>query len=548
MTETMTARNEQAYRIQDVGPSRDLEIRLRPGVNRLRGRNGAGKTEAIKAILRANGQRDVRLTVRDGQERGSVSGPGVLLVVGRKVTSTGEPAVELADYGSLARVIDPGLKGDAPRARARVEALLDLIDLRLGPADVLRLADDDETVAAAAEGALRRQGGEVPILDALSAIRNMAHALAREAEKDADTAKGRLDAVAARLAEIDPDGILTLEDFPRGEAEVIAEQLDEALRTETRLLDKRSQAAELEGRQEAIRASLGERPNDELATQVADAAAAKVADLRAKLALAEQEHRAAVARQEEVHEAARRWDAQKAVLDQPLDKPTDAEISAAVEKVRTLRAEREAAIERDAWKSAKADEVLRCDELDMTVAEGARLRKLADGLPRRVRELLSERGLPGLEIDEDALAYAGPETEGIVVPFDRLSLGQRVRVALRMALRSGACAGRTLPLDPAFWLGLDPEAATELDAISVEMDVFLVTEEPSEDDEITVAHGVAMTDTKLDALARQAAAAGLSTEQWDAILADHPDPIPAAAETALLEAIAAVAKQAQKKR
>ena len=167
------------YKIDDIGGIEHLDVKLRPGVNVLRGANAAGKTSAIRAIAKAQGA-DVPLERRDGSERGMVQGPGVVLVVRKVASAAGDAVVELADIGPLGRVIDPGIKGTQEAARARIRALIELLDLGIKDSDIDLLCGDD----AALGDWMRGEPKDYDLIQASEKLRRKAHAMARAYEVD----------------------------------------------------------------------------------------------------------------------------------------------------------------------------------------------------------------------------------------------------------------------------------------------------------------------------------------------------------------------------
>ncbi len=111
------------------GPIKRLHWQLHDGVNVLRGRNGCGKTAALDAVdALLNGG---KLSVRDGEECGSVEGLGVKLLIGRSTRRTGELEVSILDGKmSVADLVDPGLKDHGAADARRIKALIGLTDVK----------------------------------------------------------------------------------------------------------------------------------------------------------------------------------------------------------------------------------------------------------------------------------------------------------------------------------------------------------------------------------------------------------------------------------
>ena len=241
-------------RISNVGGIADAQLHLVPGVNVLTGRNGAGKTSALRAVSRAFGA-DVPLEVRDGAAQGSVEAGGVKLVVKKGVRSSGAAAVELADGGPLADLIDPALKDPDAAAKARVRALLQLVPVPVTEEVLAVLAGDADVLAAV--GQEHAEGSVKDLLSAQERVRQHTHRLAREAESMAGICKGRLQASEQRLAQVlekigGEDGLV---DLSAAAAEAAGHDAVRQLEVARVGAAKR---VELERRQEELRATLGD--------------------------------------------------------------------------------------------------------------------------------------------------------------------------------------------------------------------------------------------------------------------------------------------------
>ncbi|KKM68708.1 hypothetical protein LCGC14_1458230, partial [marine sediment metagenome] len=317
------------YEIDNVGGVKHASLRLRPGVNVLMGRNAAGKTSAMQAVVRAQGGK-VPLERRDGTERGVISGPGVTLNVRQVVKSTGEAELELADTGPLARLIDPGIKGTEAAARERVRALIELLDLAVEDDSLRTLCANDEWLF----DWLRKEVGLEAIDDLMVAaekLRHHTHTLARGWEDD--VAAGEIGETAAsercaRLLE-ELGGTDALVDETPDEA---GESLDTAIRQHERALAQCEARQELETKQRSIRGTLGERPSPELDAGLVKSLAHELTDAREAMRRLRQElenvEREAglieanlvAARKDlgKTEQNAARWDEQDAILREPL--------------------------------------------------------------------------------------------------------------------------------------------------------------------------------------------------------------------------------------
>lgn len=113
-------------KLKDVGPIRELEIALAPGVTELVGENGVGKSkalEAVEALTAGSG----KLKPRDGTLGGEVEGFGIRLSVGHSTRRFGDPEfVSIGDKLDVATLVEPGLKSPEANDAARIKALVGL--------------------------------------------------------------------------------------------------------------------------------------------------------------------------------------------------------------------------------------------------------------------------------------------------------------------------------------------------------------------------------------------------------------------------------------
>lgn len=473
--------------LTNVGPHASTTLKFGAGVNILQGKNGVGKSTAIEAATAAlSTGKEGGATVRDGHLKGTVAIDGVVVVmVGKKLTKQGQPSIELGGFSPIGDLIDPGLKDQLKADAVRVKAVLAMAPIEVSDSVVDALAQGDEEIRK-----IRRpEGAEQNVLAVADHLRREAHRLALEAEKTEAVSRSVADAKSAELAGATGAGPApTLE-----EAEKLAQAALESL-TRTRLLA--SNRIEAEERNARIAATLGERPSvaeqeQELVVRGQQVKAAEEEVQRLETLLKEAKDFLSGRRTEKTvaermlagaqHQQGK-WDAQKAEIDKPLTGPTVQDVNAADETLKTAQDNLRRA-QANARVKALQDEVgasLALGEVSRTRA--ARLRELATGVSAALGEVLGHHGISGLDVEEGRLFAV---VDGKRQLFgERLSFGQKVRIALDIALK--AYKGRWIPLAPQFWSALQPKSQAELAAIALEREVALVTEMPTDDDQISV--------------------------------------------------------------
>lgn len=468
-----------AFHIQDINGVRDFTVNIDgPGVLVATGWNGAGKSSAISAILAASGDKKATAEPTDGVAKGRVTmGDGVVFAVGSRRVANGLPAIRLISAGSIGTLIDPGLVDEDRAAQARVRAVTELLPMPADEAARTELtANDPELLAHIAHD---------PAEDALllaEAVRNKANELALAQEKTAAAKAGEMATYEKLIGEL---GTI---DFNAGKFSEVKALADEAMQRAQVMAHTATERQKLERQQAEIRETLGERPDLGVLTGSVQELAKEIADLERELALAEERYEQQVRELARLDEAARRWDAQAEILKRPVQGPTMAEAEAARVEAeglagRAMRAQVLDQVEAYGAEHTNAERVKHEAEL-----RAKALRDIARGTSEALGRLLERRGLPGLSIIEGRLCV---KEGGAVKDFDkRLSFGQRVRVALGIALAGihvsapeHCSTGNrlpVLPLEPNFWTALDPVKQAEVARIAKERGVCLITEAPGE--------------------------------------------------------------------
>lgn len=460
------------YRIQNVNGIDDLQIRIDgPGVYVARGPNGAGKSSAIEALKAASGDPDAKAEPTDGIDKGKIeSTGGVLLSVGSRRRMNGLPTVRLVSTGAIGGLIDPGIKDSKLAARARLRALVRLMPLPADEPARLELTGNDEELQL-----WIKSDPSTDAIDLAEAVRMRANELACDLEKRAAACEGEEASLNGLIQEL-------------GELDFAAGDLNEAIATATNLERQAAIATQtakarqnLERQKEEIRANMGEPPNVSAAQEAVLQAQKELVEARSRYNAAEKAYHDADRQLNEAKAANEKQRQSRYILDRPVEGPTLEEAAAVEAQAEAAKARVERA-RKIANAKTLVEKATGAHEAGIKAAERAKvLRTIAQGTAEAIGRLLERRGLPGMKIVDGRLCVQDGEK---LKDFDeRLSFGQRVRVALGAALAGlQQPANETrlplIPLEPTFWLALDEEKKAEVCAIAKERGICLVTEEP----------------------------------------------------------------------
>lgn len=470
----------QSFRILEINGLHDFTVTLdKPGVYVARGPNGAGKSSLIEAIKGASGDDKAKVEPTEGEDKGQVDmGGGVVFKVGNRRTAKGQPFVRLVSTGAIGQLIDPQLIDEKAAARARIRALVQLKPMPVDDATRTELTANDEELQA-----WIKRDTSSDAMELSQNVRLKANELALDLEKRVAECEGEEKSLLGLIEEL---GEL---DYEAGDGPTARAAADKAMR-EAEVANHTAQARQrLETQQAGIKETLGERPSSAGVLSDIEIAAKEIADLEKKLAERQMLYQSMIRERARLDEAARRWDQQAEILRRPVEGPTMAEAAEAVEKARALagraiRAEKldQARTWLEKIDAAKVEATTKGDRAKL-------LRSIAHGTEEALSRLLERRGLKDLAVVEGRLHW---KKDGRLLDYGSpmVSFGQRVRVALGVALEGidrESVESRTtgnrlplLPLNPDFWLALDPERKAEVAAIAKERGVCLITEEPGD--------------------------------------------------------------------
>jgi hypothetical protein len=235
-----TETKPETITVKNAGPINELEIVLpaEPGLVVLHGDNGTGKSTTLDAIDRlVGGDGELPITRRDGTAKGAAEGLGVKLTLGKANRKTGECTVAGLDSDYNVRdFVEPGIKDPAAADRARIKGLL---AIRGVEADAERFDSIGWAGAHRATIIARSDIEHAPdLVEQARRIKAACEKAAREQEDSAATLDGQAKA-CREVAEGLPDL-----DSTESRADVLQGQLEQAIREQSSLTERRNAAEE----------------------------------------------------------------------------------------------------------------------------------------------------------------------------------------------------------------------------------------------------------------------------------------------------------------
>lgn len=459
--------------IDDLGPIAHLDIPVPEGggVVVLRGRNGNGKSHALRAVTALKTAE--RQPIRDGHERGIVQGLGARLTVARKTSRVGALEIELLEGEDPTQFVDPGLKDGSAADRRRLEALLRLAGAEASTKLFEELAGGAQGVAAVASPeTLRSQ--DLP--DMAARFKRDFEQAARRAEAEAENLRGRREALADAAGE----------EVQVPDMEGLRRQLHERSVALARLEEQRDagrqQAARRQEAQEAIAQARAEYEGPAIAdaerslaakSRVVEEIRQKLAELEKALAGAESEQAAASAalKAAQNHErTVARWEAMVASQVEEVD---DGVVEAAQQEVQGVRDD----LERGAVLVAQADRQERWKAAALATTEAEKRaegwRQSAAGVEAVLVAQFAPIAPRGLSLQDGRMVF---EHSRGLVHVSELSPGERWSIAIEIATAS-AGAGGLMVIPQEAWEQLDPENRAAARAAAKRCDVVILTAE-----------------------------------------------------------------------
>lgn len=474
-----------AFVMHNIGPIEHAVIRAPAGhVTVLKGRNGAGKTEALKSI-QALGGADVRLTKLDDTAGGYVSGFGITL----KVTASGqnrrsgELTVDSIDGEvSLKKIIDPGIDDVVAADAARMKEILTLLKLELGPENVYPLLGGPQMWNRYCEHV--EYGGKVTAVEFIARVKSALQSAARTEEKDADRLTGEKDALKLQLDRI-PIAMVSAAEAQKRQAEAIAAKarLDERAEQAKAQAESRAAAAKSSGPVRPISGYEADMQDAINARTAAQAEVDRLEDLLLEARNALVAAKTAVTTAETALNDARTADEEITRLRESLAAativaPTADELAAAQKEIDEANASAAAAA-RTTERQLVAGQYDGKNKLATEAADRAnRLRAAAEKLPSLISDAIKKAKVPALTVNKEMRLLVTGHSRGNVY-VSELSHGERAALALRLVACACAANGSEplVGLEQEAWEALDGAARDEVRSNVAALKIRLVTAE-----------------------------------------------------------------------
>lgn len=462
--------SKKTIELENVGPVSRLSIPVPEdgGIVVLTGKNGAGKTETLKAVTSLVSG-DGRVSVKDKTLKGSVTGFGASISVARNVRRAGELEVtSLEGRLSPADLVDPGMKDPAAADAKRILALVQLSGTEPDPSLFYDLIGGQ----AAFEAVCKTKSRDTDDIIAMaSRIKRDFEAEARVAESQRDTALGHAKAnrEAAAGANLEANC----------DAASLQAEMEQAVRGQSAIAEQKRSAELATANAATARAELEKCNADpnlvtlEQANERKQAAADKCGVTeelleKARIALREAERaneiaiaefhsasqavKAATARQNLVNG----WEAAITAAASVVA-PTEEEIAKADAFVVAARqAVEQGALVRRAKEHIAAAVKSETDAAELD-AMAEKLRHAARGTDEVLSSLVGKLGTP-LRVQAGRLVL---DTERGETYFAELSMGQRWKLTVDLCVDVIGAAG-VLPIPQEAWEGLDDINRQEL--------------------------------------------------------------------------------------
>jgi len=468
----------------NYGPIIHHQAVLRPGVNIARGANAVGKSTFVACVSALATGGTLPANVTDGADRAQVEGIGRVIKIKAKATAIGTPDAPAIDGGSVAKLVDPGLKSQDAANAARIKELARLRNVKLSTEEIVGVIGRDTVDPVTLSAVV----GMPDPVEAVAALKRTIEEQARDHERRADKLAAECDSLF-RMAQFDGDPI----------SETAARKKMETALAAKAAIEERSRLARESGAKvAAARAALdglgdieGSHLEHLLADQesIAREAEAAMEAARQKLEFA---HAKATELRRRIAERDRR-------IKEKSDLSAVLESAAVAPPTEEERAGAEKAVE-DAGAAVKAAAAFQMAEQSKEQAQElakvlAKAREAGNSLRRASKSLdgvlTAAIGGGSLEVRDGLLWWRGDDRRK-AEPFHRLSDGFRWRIALEEVSRIHAGAHAILAVEQPAWEGLDQSNRRLVHELAEKCNVYLITAE-ADDGPLRVEHFTAET-------------------------------------------------------
>jgi DNA repair exonuclease SbcCD ATPase subunit len=492
--ESMT--KQFAIKAENVGPVRQLDVTVAPGLNVLRGANGSGKSTLLTAVNYALTKTGDKPTPRDGTRAGKLEAFGVCCTFTSRATLKGSLEVEsLSGRLDLGDLIAPGYEDEAVNDARRIKRLIEL-------------SGAQATVSMFAGLLAGMKIGSLPtdLIDAADFVKRLLQERAREQEAVAE--RQQANAAAARQAAVGVD--VTAET----DAERLQEAYTEAAADLARLVQQKVETDQRKAQAKTARTNLEEAKSSCALTKGAALLAVESArgdvrrfqqevdTLRDALQRAEHNRDIAVAKLESCEtqflqaddyaKSMAVWEQQIAAAErlEPVDQ-------LAIDVRKTAVATARKAMETGALARKAKEQLAAAEEFDAVAKASTKaaekLRANAAATDDVLAAELQRIGCPWRPID---VPKGSGTVRRLVVGHRRgeqtlvsdLSEGERAKHAIDVALSLAGKSDRpaVLILRQEVFEGLQPAVRAMIDQHAQERGVVILTAEATDDDEVTL--------------------------------------------------------------
>lgn len=392
--------------IENIAAVEDVAIPVRPGcVTVLRGTNGAGKSEALRAIRamtvdEETRKKNYRLQVRDGADEGEISGLGIAIHISRSGINkrTGLLSVSaVEDSFDLSQFVDPGLKDPAAADVRRLKTLASMMGIRADQKKVAELLGGQSIFDAVISTETRQTVGAVDFIEGAKADTESA---ARESEQAVTKLDAQISVLRGQIDGVDQNAT--------ADEKTLADAHQKAVEAKAALDQRVKDAAEMKLVREAAKAVLDGDSGQTLAeaTTVHQNLLDEITRLETRL---EELRKQAEEKQKAVESARLREESRRkateAIAKAATTEPTAEELEAAQKAV---------------------------DAAGAAVLAGAKIRD-AKATQTKLDGLLADRKAE-LELAEQLRQAAGKMVDLLAEPVNELKCGVRVTKAMRLVV------------------------------------------------------------------------------------------------------------------